>query len=251
MTFYTNSKTNAVVQYKLYKNHPYTDIKLTVEFAEKNKLMRVKIPLPTEMEGACTVGDGPYVWEKKLDSGEVTFQKWYGAMKDGKIFAVINDGVYSGTTDGKYLYLTLLRGTGYCFHPIEDRPLYPTDRYLPRIECGRYTYNLRLFTGDVFEVTKEAEEFASRPYAVNVFPIGMGRKQDSAINVSGDVICTTIKEGETADYIFRLYNPRDNAENFTIKVGEDSVSDNVPPRAVITVSYTNGSFTVLKNSTPV
>jgi alpha-mannosidase len=34
---YTYGNTNAVLEYKLYKNEPYTDLKIRVEFAEKNK----------------------------------------------------------------------------------------------------------------------------------------------------------------------------------------------------------------------
>ena len=249
--FYTHSSTNAVVEYKTYKNHPYTDIKITVEFAEKSKLMRVKIPLPTNMHGATTVGDGPYVWEKKPTVGEVSFQKWIGAMRDDKIFAVINDGIYAGNSDGKYLYLTLLRGTGYCFHPIPKRDLYPTDRYLPRIECGRYSYNLRIMEGTVFEVSKEAEEFASKPYTTNIFPIGMGKKNDKKIKVAGEVITAAIKEGECEEYIIRLYNPKDEPTEYTASIGDISTSGAVGGRAILTLGYTDGKFTVYPDSTPI
>lgn len=249
--FYTHSNTNAVVQYKNYKNHPYTDIKITVEFVEKNKLVRVKIPLPNGMTNCEIVGDGPYVWEKKPTKGEISFQKWVGAMNGDKIFAVINDGIYAGSSDGKHLYLTLLRGAGYCFHPIPERQLYPTDRFLPRIECGRYVYNLRIYTGNVYEVSKTAEEFATRPYTTNVFPIGMGKKRDMKITVFGEVITAAIKEGESDDYIVRLYNPKNEPTRFTVSVGDDSFTAEIGKRAILTVGYTEGTFTLYDDKTPV
>ena len=248
---YTHSKTNAVIEYRMYKNHPYTDVKITAEFAEKNKLMRVKIPIPSDMVGGCTVGDGPYVWEKKPAGCENSFQKWYGIMKNDTCYAVINDGVYAGKCDGKFLYLTLLRGAGYCFHPINDRPLYPTDRYLPRIECGRYEYTLRIYRGNITEVTRMAEEFAHRPYAVNIFPIGSGKKGDERIEVSGDIVAAAVKEGESEDYVIRLYNPKDEAVGFSVKIGNTSTCDTAEKRAIVTVGYTDGKFTLYKDKTPV
>lgn len=248
---YTHGRTNGVIEYRMYKNHPYTDLKLTVEFVDKNKLLRVKIPVPKRMRGGDIVGDGPYVWEKKPMVGEITFQKWVGVMKGEKVFAVINDGAYAGKFDGEFIYLTLLRGAGYCFHPIYDRKLYPTDRYLPRIECGRYTFNLRIFTGDVYEITRAAEEFAQHPYAVNIFPIGSGKKGEARILVSGEVVCPIIKEGEGEDIIFRLYNPKNAASEFTVRVGDYTIHDTVAPRAVITVGFTDGKFTVYRDTMPV
>ena len=133
---YTNGKSNAVIQVKKYKNHPYIDVKLTVEFVEKNKLLRIKFPIPEEFREAIPVGDGPFVFERKPNS-ESVFQKFYGVQNSqGKVFAVINDGVYSGKIENGYIYLTLLRVVGYCFHPIGDLPVYPEDMYLPIIDCG-------------------------------------------------------------------------------------------------------------------
>ena len=248
---YTHSKTDAVVEYKMYKNHPYTDLKITVEFADKNKLLRVRIPIPDSMKGGDIIGDGPYVWENKPTVGEITFQKWVGIKHGERVFAVINDGVYAGQSDGEYIYLTLLRGAGYCFHPIYDRQLYPTDRYLPRIECGRYTFNLRIFSGDVYEVTKQAEEFAARPYAVNIFPIDTGKNEEAHISVNGDIICPVIKKGENEDLIFRLYNPKNEATEYSVSVGEHTLTDTVKPRAIVTVGFSNNKFTIYTDKTPV
>jgi alpha-mannosidase len=102
-------------------------------FAEKNKLLRVKIPLPAGFEGARAVGDGSFVIENKPNT-ECVFQKWFGVQReDCKIFAIVNDGVYAGKVENGYIYLTLLRGAGYCFHPINDKELYPQDRIYPKL----------------------------------------------------------------------------------------------------------------------
>ena len=167
-----------------------------------------------------------------------------GAKNDkGEIFAIINDGVYAGKADGDYLYLTLLRGSGYCFHPIEDRQLYPEDRYLPRIDCGRYVYNLRLFRGNVFEVTKMAEEFNSQPYAINVFPTGTTNSLDvPTVTLDGEVILTTIKPNDNGDIVMRVYNPADEEKSFTLNVGKNSYNGAINKREVVSVKYADGKF---------
>lgn len=248
---YTLGSTNAVIQYKLCKNMPFVDMKVTVEFAEKNKLIRLKLPIPADMAGAVAVGDGPYVWEKKPTGGELVFQKWLGVMRDdGQIYAVINNGVYAGKVEGGYIYLTLLRGVGYCFHPIADRELYPTDRYLPRIDSGRYVYDLRIFRGNVSEVSAMAELFNQLPYAVNVFPVGGEQKPKVNLSVDGNVVTSVIHPRTDGGFTMRIYNPADNSEPFIVRNGDKSVSDIASAREVVSVIYSDGGFTVYHDSMP-
>ncbi len=248
---YTLDHSSAVVQYKLYKTMPYVDLKVTVEFAEKNKLVRLRLPIPADMLGGVTVGDGPFVWEEKPNHGEITFQKWVGVKNsDGQIYAVINDGVYAGKVEGGYIYLTLLRGAGYCFHPIADRELYPTDRYLPRIDSGRYVYNLRILRGTVTEVFKMAELFNQPPYAVNVFPIGGERKLGKGISVEGDIITTTVHPREDGGYTLRFYNPAQARTDFTVNVADSTAKLTAAPHAVVTAVYCDGKITEYKDSMP-
>lgn len=233
---YTAGRSNAAVQYKLYAELPFVDLKVTVEFADKNKLVRLKIPVPAEFAGGCAVGDGPFVWEQK-PKGENAFQKWYGMQgSGGRIFAVINDGVYAGKAENGYLYLTLVRGAGYCMHPIPGRGLYPQDRYLPRIDGGRYVYEIRLFTGSAAEVCRQAELFGQRPYAVNVFPAGNAAADTSPqIVLDGEVILAAAKPCVSGKYLLRIYNPADSRAEFTLRAGGNTLCDTAAPREVVTV----------------
>ncbi len=248
---YKCENSRAVLEYKLYKNQPFIDIKLRLEFCDKNKLARIKIPVPNGLFGDA-VGDGPYVWEKKPEHGELTFQKWLGTSCDNrKIFAVINDGVYAGKVEDGYIYLTLVRGAGYCFHPIGDLELYPQDRYLPRIDAGKYTYNLRIMCGTASEITRQADSFNQPPYAVNVFPTGKaGCHEYPRISVDGDVVVPVIKETE-GGYVIRVYNPDDKENAFKVGIGDDSVDAVASAREVVSVMYKNGSFDVSHTSMPV
>ncbi len=211
--FVKYGNTNAVIEYKEYKNLPYIDLKVTVEFSEKNKLVRLKLPVPK----GKVIGDGPFITEEKVD-GEFTFQKWVGIQQEnGQIYSIINDGIYGGKVEDGDICLTLLRGSGYCIHPV-GRELYPQDRYLPRIDSGRYEYNFRLFQGDLYEVTKMAELFNQKPYAINLFPIG-GERKDVSIKMSDNAILSSIQKSDNG-YKLRVFNPTDTDKKVQIKVKE-------------------------------
>ncbi len=246
---YTNGKTNAVVAYKKYRNQPYTDVKVTLEFTDKNKLIRLKVPVPADMQGKG-VGDGPYVWEEKK-APEVNYQKWLGMQKGEDIFAVVNDGTYGGRVENGYLYLTLIRGTGYCFHPLPDRSLYPEDRYLPRVDCGRYTYNFRIFKGGVYEVTALAEAFQRPPYAVNVFPIGGGKESVSEVKIEGDVVSSIVKVGVDGGFVARVFNPATEKKEFSVRIGDVSTQATAGAYEVVSVTVKDGKATVSHDEMPV
>ena len=247
---YTLDDSNVVMKYNKYKNHNYDDIKIVAEFAEKNKLLRVKIPVPEEFLGGELVGDGPFVWEKK-PSCEVVFQKWLGVEKNGKIFSVINDGIYSGKYQDGYLHLTLVRGAGYCFHPIPNEPLYSQDRYLPRIDCGRYEFNLRVYQGDVSQITKMAEEFNQKPYAVNVFPVGSENSKFENVEVKGDVSLVNLHKNSKGEVVARLYNPLPNAEQVSIKICGVEATDIMAKAEIATAIFKDGKISIIHDKMPV
>ncbi|MBQ7642525.1 MAG: hypothetical protein IJS67_01360, partial [Clostridia bacterium] len=239
-SLYKACGTRAVIRRRVYKNQPFTDYCVTVEYADKNKLIRIKFPLPDEFRGGKVVGDGPYVWEEK-PNGEFTFQKWVGVENQGRIFSVVNDCVYSGKCDGEYLYMTLLRGAGYCIHPIPDRELCPKDRYLPRIESGRYVYKFRIFEGNIADTTKIAELFNCLPYAVNVFPVGKGDKATESVVVDGDVILTSARAAD-GKIRLRLYNPDKRDKRFKLRVLGNEVGLQAKKGEIVSLTYENGVF---------
>lgn len=236
----TLNNTNAVIEYKIYKTQPYVDLKVTVEFADKNKLVRLKIP---NIVGK-TIGDGLYAIEEKTD-GEIVFQKWVGKENNGQVFAVINDCLYGGKFDDNNLYLTLLRGAGYCFHPT-GRELYPQDRYLPRIDCGRYTYNFRLFNGNVYEVCREAELFNQRPYVLNVFPTGEKETEYKNIKVDNNILLTVCKDTKDG-LLIRLFNPQNTNVSSKLTIGKDTKEISFNKFEIVSVLYKNNDFVISKN----
>ena len=228
---YKRGNTKALAQYKVYKNENYIDLNVTVEYNDKNKLIRLKIPVPQ----GKVIGDGAFVIEEKALKREITFQKWVGVKNEsGKVFAVINDGVYGGKAENGFIYLTLLRGAGYCFHPIPDRELYPKDRYLPRIENGRYEYKFRIFCGNTEEVCREAELFNQPPYALNVFPTGEGEKR-AEIKTDRPVIMPVMRIKDDG-YEMRFFNPTEKEEKFALDIRGKKKEISVNPFGIVTVN---------------
>jgi alpha-mannosidase len=244
--FYTEENTNAVIEYRFYKNFPFTDIKVTLEYFEKNKLIRLRIPAPQ----GITVGDGPYVIEEK-QKGEITFRDWIGIRKDDNdVFAVINNGIYAGKVESGFIYLTLLRGAGYCFHPIDGRELYPQNRYLPRIESGRYVFQFRIFSGNIDDVCCEAALFNQLPYAVNIFPIGGTKKNSIYIETDKKVLMPVCKITEQGNIVMRFQNPSDKKSTFILHVNKEKTVVCMDKYAVVSVIYMKGVFDIKYDEMP-
>lgn len=239
--FLKSKGANAAIEYRKYKNQPFTDVKITVEFFGKNRLIRARIPMPR----GEVIGDGPYLIEPKPKKGEMYFQKWVGVKAaDGKVHAVINDCVYGGTAGDECIELTLLRGAGYCFHPIREREVYPKDRYLPRIDCGRYEFNLRLFTGSIEEVSAQANLFAAPPYAVNVFPTG-GSLPACEVRADGCDVSAFFRSAD-GGYRMRLWNPSQASKTVKVRVGEKSVEVTLAPYEIVSLAI-NDEITVCRD----
>lgn len=176
-------------------------------------------------------------WER---AGLKAYLEWRSVMASRVLpwFCYVMAGdemsCYGVKTGDGYIELTLLRGAGYCFHPIRERQLYPEDRYLPRIDCGRYEFNLRLFTGSVEEVCEEAESFACRPYAVNVFPTG-GSMPTIDVKVDKGVVVSSFAKSENGGYYMRLWNPSENGKDVNVQTGNLKKTIAVNPYEIVSL----------------
>ena len=242
--FVKSGNTRGVIEYRFFKKQPFVDLKITLEFADKNKLVRLKVPAPK----GVAVGDGPYVVERK-GSTEVPIQKWAGVETDNGIFSVINDRVYGCQFHDDSIEFTLIRGAGYLFHPIGGRDLYPQDRYLKRIDCGRYEYNFRIFVGNKEEVCLKALEFAEKPYAVNVFPIESGKKEFD-IHTDAPVLMSVCKTDDEKT-VFRFFNPLDTDKTFNLYFGNEKINVDMKKAEVVSVLHSENKLEVIHDSMPV
>ena len=234
-SLYTQGRTNAVIEYKFYKHEKFVDLKVIVEYGDKNKLVRLKIPAPK----GVPVGDGPYIVENKPVKREASFHKWCGVKtENGDCYAVLNDCVYAGKFEDGFINLTLLRGAGYCFHPIYDRELYPKDRYLKRIENGRYEYEFRIIRGSQDEIACAAQAFNEKPYALNVFPTGSGGEYPE-IKTDKPIVMSVLRKTENGEYEMRFFNSENSAKTFNVTVNGLAKEITIRANEILTVKVSD------------
>ena len=122
------------------------EVETRVFWSEKNRMLKLSVPLAFE---GRFLGQVAYGREELPDKGrEVVAQKWVAvAENDGHAITCLNAGSYASDYCDGELRLTLLRSPAYSGHPINDRPVVPQDRFLPRIDQGERLFRFRFQGG--------------------------------------------------------------------------------------------------------
>ncbi|WP_339318504.1 glycoside hydrolase family 38 C-terminal domain-containing protein [Paenibacillus sp. FSL R10-2734] len=208
--------------YKLPKQGTEIEVELRVYWNEKDKLLKLSIPTVLEQGdflGQTAFGVNPLNGE----GNEVVAQKWIAVEELAQNMAVtcINNGTYGGDFRQGEVRLSLLRGAGYCAHPIGDRPIMVQDRFLPRMDQGERSYTFWLNAGELADrkevIDREALAHNEQPYALSFFPSGEGEHLESFIVLEDERIqLSAFKKEEQGDgYILRLFEPTGSG-GFTI-----------------------------------
>lgn len=198
-----------VVHYLLDKAAPRMEVRYTVFWGEKDKALKVAFPMAFAGD---FVGEILFGQETLKKGGrEAVYQKWCGCFGEEQALAIANRGIHGASMVDNTLLLTLLRSPAYSGHPIVDRPILRTDRYTPRCDQGERSFSFEITFGEPETlrrtVSRDAQTFNESPFAVNIFPHGMGERQDSAISLDGDTVqLVAFKKSPAGGYIFRLFN---------------------------------------------
>ncbi|MGN0999792.1 MAG: glycoside hydrolase family 38 C-terminal domain-containing protein [Faecousia sp.] len=186
------------------------DVTMHLLLLEKNAL--VKWHVPTAFSGK-QMGQVPFGQEALLQDGrEVVAQDWVSSSDGNRMLAVLRKGSYGLDCTERELHLTLVRGVAYAAHPIEERPLLRTDRFIPRMDQGERQFSFRLTGGHAQQLSRELERrsqvFLEEPFCLQVFPDGQEEgKQESLVSLEGDAVTmTAMKACEDGGYILRLFN---------------------------------------------
>jgi alpha-mannosidase len=146
-------------------------------------------------------------------------QRFVAVENGEKCLAVFNNCAYSFSYANNSLLLTLLNGSAYAAHPIGDRPLVDENRYIHYIEEGRRTFDFRIAVTDRKNLDSQAQQFVQKPYALNVFPHGEGRRSEDAFTVDNEAISLhAFKRSKKGGYIARLFNNNPSLESCEISV---------------------------------
>ena len=201
-----------VQTYRLPKCGTKIEIEQRIFWNERDEIMKLEIPT-TITEGRY-LGQGMYAYsELPQDGTECVSQRWCGIFDRENGVTVVNSGTYGSHCKDGTMYLSLLRAPAYSAHPIEDRPLLDTTRFIPRVDQGEHVYTFVLCAGNAAErlerINMEAQQFNEAPYALNVFPSGFGKEPSTFFVLSDPTVLITAKyrDPNSGQLILRLWNP--------------------------------------------
>jgi alpha-mannosidase len=233
------------LQYIIYKKGVDIDVKADVFFNEKDKI--VKLHVPTVFENSNYYGQTAYGVERLDNDGrEVPSQRFVYVGEDNEKLAILNNCTYGSAMKNGVMAISLLRGAGYCVHPMLDRPLIPDMQYVQRIDQGESNFSFKLTYAPVETLERLATEFNQPPYALNVFPIAMKRteKVGCALKVDNkNVVLTCFKKADRQDgYVLRLFNNDNREAKTTLRFKEGEATFKFGAYEVKTVLYQGGAM---------
>lgn len=182
---YQNSR--AVIRYIVPKNARHLDIEVRLQWAEKQKM--VKLCIPTLLENADAEGETMFGTKPAPDDGrEFASQRHITVSNETHAVSVLKNGNYGASYGGGALGLTLLRSPAYAAHPIRDREILPQDRFTPHTDQGEHLYCFRLLAGEkndmIAQRANQADAFCIQPYALSFFPGNSNQTVSSLLEIN-------------------------------------------------------------------
>jgi alpha-mannosidase len=225
-----------VLRYLLPKQGSEIEIEARVHWNEKDSML--KLSLPYANRRARLLGQVAFGVEAlPVNGDEVVAQKWLALVPrstaETPALSVINNRTYGADYLRGELRLTLLRSPGYAAHPINDRPVLPTDRYTPRIDQGERLFHFWLNAGPstarLDAIDREALAHNEKPMALSFFPNGAGNAPAPFITLSDAVVqLSAVKRAEDGDsIILRLFEPTGQPRSTTITLPFAGISHEV------------------------
>lgn len=214
-----------VQHYKLPKQGTEIELSMRVVWAEKD--MMLKLSLPTTDAESSAYGQVAYGSDKlKCDGTEQTTQKWTSVIskKNDIALTCIDDGIYGCDFAKGELRLSLLRSPGYSAHPIDNRTIMPTDRFMPRSDQGERLFRIWLNGGKPSQrlatIDREALTHNEKPMVLSFFPSGQGEAIKPFVTLSDKVVQITAakKSQRNNTIILRLFEPTGKARKTTISL---------------------------------
>lgn len=208
-----------VQSYRLPKQGTQIEIEQRIFWNERDVIMKLEVP--TLIADGHYRGQGMYSFsELPQDGTECVSQRWCGLFGENDSLTLINSGTYGSHYKDGAMYVSLLRAPAYSAHPIEVRPLLDTTRFIPRTDQGEHIFTFLLCGGATAQrleaVNMEAQQFNEAPYALNVFPSGMGKKPAMFLTLSDPTILLTAayRDQDSGKLVLRLWNPSETTKTF-------------------------------------
>ncbi|MBE7085670.1 MAG: hypothetical protein E7366_00760 [Clostridiales bacterium] len=240
-SIYDTGKSDVRVSYTLYKDYDYIDITVLVDWNDAGKGLKLEIPLKEigRFIGQTSFGTQEYGLETEECS-----HRFVGVEKNGKVFTIFKDGTYGCSIENGNLYITLLNGSVYCAHPIDDLPIIDETRFNRYIDVGRHEFTFRVEVCKEEELERKATAFTQKPYALNFYPHGNGTKrEESSITLSDETIAlSTFRKVALNTYMVRLNNNFKEEKTCVCTVFGQSIELTFGKYEVKTLLYQNGEL---------
>jgi alpha-mannosidase len=200
------------------------DIKIDAFMNDVNRMLRVSIPV--NVDGSY-IGQTMFGTEELYMNGKECVAQRFVSMREAgaeKQLSLFNRGTYGSIFKDGVLSMSLLRGITYCGHPILDRPIIPTDKFVKKADMGERNFAFRLTVCPKAALERLAAEFNMPPYACNVFPAEAGlpgadkpqKPFELCISDKNIVLVTMKKEYGKSAYVLRLLNNDDAPKACTV-----------------------------------
>ena len=241
--FFIKDNTRIRVEYDIYKTNPYIDVKVDVFAGDVNKM--IKLSLPVNIDGEY-IGQTCFGTEPLFMDGRECVSQRFSAVRNGKdCLTLINDVAYGSSFKENEISVSLIRTATYCAHPIEDRQLIPTDRFVKKIDMAERNFRFRLTVAHEDELERLATEFCQKPYACNVFPIERDEQMNDfnlTIEDKNIVLITMKKRYGKDSFVLRLLNNSPENKSATLTLNGASVNLNFGKYEAKTVEYADGKL---------
>lgn len=216
--FFKYNRSVAIVTYSIPKNNTCIDVDIMLYSNETNKMIKYSIDT-----GLCGTpyGETAFGFEELPDDyQESVFHKWCGIKESDKALYIINRGTYGGSFSKSNIKLSLLRTPVYSAHPIRQRKVSPTDKFLKHIDMGERQFSFRITTKQ--DIAREAQIYNEAPRVHSFFPSGDGVRPQSVIKTdNADVILSSMRKTD-AGYQLTFYNASESANDAKVSVsGKD------------------------------
>ncbi|MBR6726555.1 MAG: alpha-mannosidase, partial [Clostridia bacterium] len=118
------------IEYDIYKHSLDVDVKLDVFMNDANRMLRLALP----MGGEKCLGQTAFGTEELFLDGRENVSQRFVVLPEGDrpLLMLLNRGTYGSIFKDGVLSVSLLRGITYCGHPILDRSIVPTDKFVKK-----------------------------------------------------------------------------------------------------------------------
>jgi len=246
----SNGRSYACINYKIYKDTKYIDISIHLLWNEAHKGLKVKIPLNGQSKYFTQMAFGMETY--KPDGVENPGNRYVGVDNDDNCFVVYNkSGIHSYSKKGRDLFITLINGSAFCAHPIEDYlPLTRKDLFVPYADQGVNDFEFRAGVNKKEECEIISQQFCQPIYGTIYFPHGDGINisRESILISNHNIVISALKRLNDGRFIIRLYNCNNVASKTTIKINTIVKDISLKKYEFVTLIYDKKSIVKTDNA---